>query len=560
MGIAATKKYLNIFILLLLLSNCSDTNFDESENQPPSSFEVTVNSVSETLASITWEESLDPEQSTVFYDVFLNSNKLADNTTDLHYTFENLLEDTNYSGEIIASDPEGNTVSSLFTFTTTENQPPSPFNITVTNTDPFYSRIEWTESVDLEGTTITYNVYLDQELLVEGTTSLNNVFPVLKGLTSYSGKVEAVDNTGKVTTQVFSFTTQIKIYDDDLLLDNQPSVEAFGEGGYNQIDGSLRIGSLNINLTDVVDLSSLASLSSVNGDISIRNTICTNFNGLENINIADGYAKLTIENNDELFNLNGLNSISQVHEVYIADNDTLLNLNGLSSLNSVTNYLWVVFNPNLNSISGIQNLNSVSNTLDISNNDSLSTLVGLENITSVGEINIIDNDILETLNGLNSLRSCTSSLNIADNDSLQNLSHLTGLTYSASLRITDNPLLTNLTGLENLTNVNHTLEIARNSGLTELNGIQNIVFSDNQANYHALIIWENINITNLNPLSNYTFNRGLIRVNFNAQLTDLCGLTTLITEINDFINDYNFASNNGYNPSEADILNGNCSI
>jgi hypothetical protein len=560
MEIAATKKYLNIFLLLLILSNCSDTNIDESENQPPSSFEVTVNSVSETLASITWEESVDPEGSTVFYDVFLNSNKLSDNITELNYTFEDLLEDTSYSGEIIASDPEGNTVSSLFTFTTTENQPPSPFNITVTNTDSFFSRIEWTESVDPEGTTITYNIYLDEELLVEGTNSLNNVFPELKGLTSYSGKVEAVDNTGKITTRVFSFTTQIKIYDDDLLLDNQPSVETFGEGGYNQIDGSLRIGSLNINLTDVVDLSPLASISTVNGDISIRNTICTNFIGLENINITNEYAKLTIENNDELLNLNGLNSISQVHEVYIADNDALLNLNGLSSLNSVTNYLWIVFNPNLNSISGIQNLNSVSNTLDISNNDSLSTLGGLENITSVGQLSIIDNDILETLNGLNNLSSCTSSLNIADNDSLQNLSHLTGLTYSASLRITDNPLLNNLTGLENLTNVNHTLEIARNSGLTELNGIQNIVFSDNQANYHALIIWENINITNLNPLSNYTFNRGLIRVNFNTQLTDLCGLTTLITEIDDFINDYNFASNNGYNPSEADILNGNCSI
>jgi hypothetical protein len=117
-----------------------------------------------------------------------------------------------------------------------------------------------------------------------------------------------------------------------------------------------------------------------------------------------------------------------------------------------------------------------------------------------------------------------------------------------------------LSGLENLTNINHTLTIARNQGLLTLEGIENIVFSNNSANYHSLTIWENINITNLNPLSNFSYNRGKINIDFNSKLTDLCGLTKIISEINDFINDYNFASNNAYNPSEIDILNGNCSI
>jgi hypothetical protein len=563
MEIVATKNNItpifSVFLFIILaFASCNDTTENEVDNLSPSTFEITVNSTTNDSASISWEKSLDPEGSIVFYDIYLNSIKIIDNITELSYSFENLSENQSYSGEIIASDPEGNIVSVPFLFETTENQPPSLFSITVTNTDPFYSRIEWTESIDPEGGEINYQVYVDDVLLFEGLNSLNYIFPELKGLQNYAGRIEAIDIGGKKTKVEYSFTTTIKIYDDDLLLSNQSLVESFGNKGYNQVDGNLNIGSLQSNLTDVNDLSLLKSINSVNGNLSIRNTICTSFNGLQNMDIIHQYSKLTIENNDELLNCNGLNNISKVHEINIVDNHALLNLDGFTSLSTVTNYLWIVFNPALNSIAGIQNLNNV-NTFDIGNNDSLLTLIGLENITTVGEFTITNNDSLENLNGLDNLTSC-SSLNISDNYKLQNLNNLSNLNYSGSLYITDNPLLINLSGLENLTNINHTLTIARNQGLLTLKGIENIVFSNNSANYHSLTIWENINITNLTPLSNFSFNRGKINIDFNSKLTDLCGLTKIISEINNFINDNNFASNNAYNPSEKDILNGNCSI
>lgn len=556
------KKYFKLLILTtLIFSSCSGNDEgDDTENQPPSEFLVEVTSVLETSAIINWSLSEDPEGSTVFYDVYLDEVKLIDNITELTFAFEDLTPNTSYSGEVVASDPEGNTQTSSFNFETTNNQPPTSFNVSVTSTNPFYPQLEWTESLDPEGGNISYNIYLDDLMVAEGINNLNYSLPVLKGLTDYSGFVEAVDEQGKTTEATFTFATLIKIYDGDLLLENQSMVASFGEDGYNEIDGSLNIGTLQENSTDITDLSALQSITVVNGNISIRHTMCTDFAGLENIDTTYAFAKLTIENNDQLINCNGLNSITSLNMVYIADNDELTSLEGLTSLHTITNYLWIVLNPNLSSLSGLQNLQTISFNLDIVNNNSLTSLLGLENITSLNELDVVDNDSLESLNGLNNLVSCSSSLNIADNPLLQNLNGLSSVSSVISLHITDNPLLSNLNGLENLTDVNHTLQISRNSGLVSLDGIQNVVFSDNQANYHVITIWENENITNLDPLANYTYNRGLINIKLNTQLTDLCGLTTIISEIEDFINDYNFATNNGYNPSEMDILNGNCSL
>jgi hypothetical protein len=62
--------------------------------------------------------------------------------------------------------------------------------------------------------------------------------------------------------------------------------------------------------------------------------------------------------------------------------------------------------------------------------------------------------------------------------------------------------------------------------------------------FHRITIWKNINIQNLNSLSNVTFNRGEINIDFNSRVTNLCALTTIILEIKNVMNN-NFASNNG---------------
>lgn len=555
---ALIKRSAFVVVFLILVQSCSD-NDSGNENSSPSIFQVQILDVSFNEVTIEWEESTDPEGSTVFYDIFLESVKLEDNVTQLNYTFENLLEGVQYSGEIVASDPEGNTTSAEFSFDTSINQPPSNFTIWAATNDPFSTRIEWEESTDPEGGSIVYNFYLDDVLLSENINQLYYYLPELKGLTSYSIKIEAIDQEGKITEEHYSFTSNMKIYDGNLTLDNQTLVDDFGNAGYNGIDGNLTIGSNGGNLTNISNLSLLESISFVNGDLKLRNTECVNFFGLQNVEITSNYAVFEIYNNDLLLSLNGLNGIQSVDGVDISSNDLLTNLNGLENLTTITNYLFVSNNSSLNSLSGLQNLNLVYLHLSIGNNDNLTSLEGLEQITSSGRVGISNNDALLTLQGLHNLTSC-SSVTLEDNNSLNTLVGLSSLGSLDKLSIRNCPSLVDLNGLQNLTEVNRNISIHDNVGLLTLDGIENVVFTDNSVNLHEIVIWGNINITDLDPLQNYTFNRGEINIIANTSLTDLCGLTTLITNIDDFINDYNFAVGNAYNPSETDILSGNCSL
>lgn len=99
------------------------------------------------------------------------------------------------------------------------------------------------------------------------------------------------------------------------MLANQSLVETFGHKDYNQINGDLNIGSLQNNLTDVRDLSVLQSIIDVKRNLSIRNTACTTLNGLQKISTTYKNAIITIDNNDDLLNRNGLNSIRKVYDI-----------------------------------------------------------------------------------------------------------------------------------------------------------------------------------------------------------------------------------------------------
>ena len=94
--------------------------------------------------------------------------------------------------------------------------------------------------------------------------------------------------------------------------------------------------------------------------------------------------------------------------------------------------------------------------------------------------------------------------------------------------------------------------------------MKNVVFYNNNPNpqyaYHDIVIVENNHITHLDALANYTFNRGQITINDNLNLSNFCGLTKIISEIEYFLNEEVYVANNAFNPSKQDMLNGNCSL
>lgn len=558
METAIKHKKILFFILVIISLKCSTDS--DLANQPPRSFEIQVSEISTTSVQLVWSASIDPDNSTVFYDIYLQNEKLADNITELSFDLNDLEEAVIYSGKIIASDPQGNETSIPFNFEISVNQKPTAFTTTVATKNPFRSNLNWTKSYDPEGEVILYNVYLNDSLVDDDINSTTYTLRNLKGLTSYSGYVEAVDSDGKTYKSHFSFLTDIKVYDNSISFENQAQVEAFGKLGYNIIEESLIIGSFNVQLNNISDLSYLSTLREVGSNIYIQNTSCKNLKGLEGITETSIYGELTIKNNNELLTLEGLEGITEMPKIYISGNRNLLNFNGLDNLKTVTNYLSAPYNESLVSIEGLKNLTNIKE-LNITNNDALRTLKGLEKIITMDELHINSNDNLQSLEGLNNLEYCRA-VSISDNAALPNLKGLNKLSSIASLYLSGNSDMTNLTGLDALTQATSSITIQYHKNLETLEGLNNFVFSGGNSFGYSLGIYNNSKLINLDALKNCRFldQNGHFQIRSNSELVDFCGITQLTKDMDTSATSiYQFFRWNKFDPTYSGILNGECS-
>ncbi|MBU2930163.1 LamG-like jellyroll fold domain-containing protein [Winogradskyella psychrotolerans] len=112
------KKSILILILIILISCSSDNSSDNNTNNSPSNFDISVSEITRISATITWTESIDPENEVVKYDVYLDENLTIENTLVQNYNFINLEINTLYNGKVIAKDEFGNTLEKQFSFTT----------------------------------------------------------------------------------------------------------------------------------------------------------------------------------------------------------------------------------------------------------------------------------------------------------------------------------------------------------------------------------------------------------------------------------------------------------
>jgi len=165
----------------------------------------------------------------------------------------------------------------------------------------------------------------------------------------------------------------------------------------------------------------------------------------------------------------------------------------------------------------------------------ITSLLPLSSLTKVGGDLFISNCEITNLEGLNNLESVAGIFSITHNSNLVNLNgldNLTSISLNTSLSsftgISMNPSLLTLDGLENLSYVKGNLSISGNSNLTNINGLSGL-----------LHVGGNLVIGN------------------GDALLDLCGISNLLQN-NGLVGDY--SSMNGYNPTIADILNGDCQL
>ncbi|MEW7292643.1 Ig-like domain-containing protein [Aquimarina sp. 2304DJ70-9] len=223
-------KYItrSIFFLSLLLSiSCSDDDpvlqnpgIEGSEN-PTIQFED--NDISFNFVDLKWQAATGPNNETIVYDIFLGDTKIKDSNKDTDYTLTKLEANTEYSGRIVpkiqkTSSKAANTKMAtglspiLFTVRTKQfSNPDAPTpeisNINVNNVTNTGATLNWDTATISDGSEITYNIYLEGDLVTSSLTTTTFTFEDLEPKTLYKGVLLAISTNQKSAALDFEFTT-----------------------------------------------------------------------------------------------------------------------------------------------------------------------------------------------------------------------------------------------------------------------------------------------------------------------------------------------------------------
>lgn len=281
----------------------------------------------------------------------------------------------------------------------------------------------------------------------------------------------------------------------DYTLDTQADVMALA--ACEKIDGDLTIG------WGAVDLTPLANLKEITGNLAVIPTQLTSFNGLQNLESIGGLS-------------------------FPLGND-IPNLQGLNNVRTITGNISI-FSGGLRTFEGLDNLTYIGGNVSISKSSNFQGFRGLEKLEEIGgSLSQYTSGISHSFEGLNSLRKIGGDLNSfkasGDMAGLENLERIEGklslgflsraanfdklesLVYVGSLSIVEATVQT-INGFPALTHINGSLDIEENfqlttinafNALTSVNGSISIDFNPNLAELNAFEavthVGENLSIT-----------------------------------------------------------------
>lgn len=425
--------------------------------------------------------------------------------------------------------------------------------ITVSVTDLQFNQatLEWTRPSLAEGTVI-YEVVLDNEVIVSNRTGTSYVIQNLMPTTEYSGFVKALDETGQETFGEFNFTTRAiggsNVHTGGYSLRYQFQVDNLAASNITTITGRL-----DINSSDITDLSPLTDLASI-GSIKITQTNLVNLDGLQNVTLSQEPKILNIWGNDQLENIDAITVLnSEFDFVRFEDNLALQNISGIGIAEN--GILRLIRNNSITSLSGLRTGTSISY-LELDRLSNLEDISALQSLNRIDDLEIYEANSLSSLNGLQNVTSC-GSVKLSRMNSLTSLVGLNGITTLDKLYLGTMNSLNSLNGLNNLTEIGMTpgtfpgdnvfnlsaLSITDLTGLTNLTRARNIRITS----CGALTSTEGSGITdswNINSDKR-------LEVFNNPLLTDFCGLTEYVQNAN--LNAWAIYGN-AYNPSIVQIM------
>ena len=290
-----------------------------------------------------------------------------------------------------------------------------------------------------------------------------------------------------------------------------------------------------------LDFSGLENLVSIGGNFIVtKNTFLDNLNGLDNLSYIGGLFR--IDGNPHLLNLEGVTNLISISELSIYDNFNLESLQGLK-VDTIDGSFTLNRNQSLVNLSGLESLSHINGELSINQNNNLVNFVGLSGVEKIGSLVIINNPVLENLTGLENLSTVDGAVRIEENAALINVYGLNSVTrILGSLAFIDNDNLMDFSGLGNLEQVNY-LNISGNDGITNFNGFEslysingafNVEYNTNLIDFEGLEKLENIggslsvlnndNLINFNGLTALTSNNIDFTVENNNSLENFVGL------------------------------------
>ncbi|PXY02930.1 hypothetical protein DF185_02215 [Marinifilum breve] len=342
------------------------------------------------------------------------------------------------------------------------------------------------------------------------------------------------------------------VYDGYAVLLTQEEVDEFSAAGYTKITGGLTIGQNSEAKSPIKDLSGLSKLNSIGGWLTIANNpVLLNLEGLEGLKRVEG--NVHIIDNNSLSTMKGLDNLMMISiSLKISKNSKLKNLDGLESLIVIGQDLELLHNYELDNVMGLSGLSSIGGKMYFSMNSSLSTLHGLNNLIHIGDkLEILNNSdgSLTSISGLRNLTTDLLEIEIIGTE-LSDFDGLNSLTSVSSLNIQNNSKLKSFNGLNGIFQIRNNFTI-HNCAIKNLHGLERL-----NAVHGIITIQYNSNLENIDALANFTGTfTNKVNINNNPALNDFCGLNLLSNNFNgEFI-----IVDNAYNPSIADIIDGNCS-
>ncbi|MBT7462631.1 MAG: hypothetical protein HN686_01500 [Bacteroidetes bacterium] len=182
-------KWTTLICVIVLLFGCQKTTL-------PDTFQVTA-TVGFDNAELSWT-SFSSNGEEWLFKIFLNDSLIHEDINIKKYDIQGLEEMTFYACRVLlTSGSYRDSLSETFTFTTQENLPPEPGEITVVGIGSNSISISWSPSFDPEGFTVWYDVFLGDSLVCEDLRKRHFTFNNLDPNKTYQLSVLTRDRQGK---------------------------------------------------------------------------------------------------------------------------------------------------------------------------------------------------------------------------------------------------------------------------------------------------------------------------------------------------------------------------